>query len=125
MAEKDRTLAMLKAASNGANGAGGESVVDKELEAAKKDLEVLRGEKKELTRRIQKADRGWTDLMKLYKQTRKEKDSLMKDLESIGGSFEEMQDQNIRLLAQIKGREEEGNELLRCCWRCCCCCCCC
>lgn len=91
----------------------GDSVVAVELEAVKKELEGVRNEKKDLARRYTKADRGFQDVMKLLKTIKKDKETLIKDLESIGASFEEMQEQNMRLLAHMKGREEEGNELLR------------
>jgi len=92
---------------------GAEGVQKQELDQIKKDVEVLRGEKKDALRRFQKADRGYNDVVKLYKQTKKEKDQLIKDLESIGQSFEEMQDQNQRLLSNVKGMGEEGNEMQR------------
>jgi len=85
----------------------------KELEALKKEVEGLRNDKKDLQRRLQKADRGFNDCNKLYQQVKKEKDGIMRDLESLGTSFEEMQEQNMRLLQNMKQRDEEQNELLR------------
>ena len=110
LVEKDKLLEQIKASGGGVSG---DSVVAVELEAVKKELEGVRNEKKDLARRYAKADRGFTDVMKLLKTTKREKETLMKDLESIGASFEEMQEQNVRLLTHMKGREEEANEALR------------
>lgn len=114
--EKDKKIEALMAASkgDGANGANGlESALHKEIAAIKKEVDGLRVEKKDLVRRLHKADRGFNDCNKLYQQYKKDKEETMKDLESLGLSFEEMQEQNTRLLQTMKQKDEEHNELLR------------
>jgi len=108
---QERSIALMKK-EGGGNGVNG-NVESKELEAMKKDIEALRAENKDTKRRFFKADRGFKDLNVLYSQVKKERDALMHDLESLGSSFEEMQEQNIRLLNHMKSKEEEQNEMLR------------
>ena len=114
--EKEKKIAELMAASkgDGANGVNGlESALQKEIAHCKKENEGLRSEKKDLQRRLAKADRGFNDCNKVYQQARKDKEETMKDLESLGLSFEEMQEQNTRLLRSMKQKDEDHNELLR------------
>jgi chromosome segregation ATPase len=102
--DRDKSIAQLKS-SNGINGT--DNALTKELETIKKDMEVLRNEKKDLLRRLQKADRGFKDQNILYQGVKKDRDALTRDVESLGEAFEEMQEQNQRLLSKIKAKEEE------------------
>jgi chromosome segregation ATPase len=114
--EKEKKIEELMSVykGDGANGVNGlESALQKEIAQCKKENEGLRSEKKDLQRRLAKADRGFNDCNKLYQQFRKEKEETMKDLESLGLSFEEMQEQNTRLLRSMKQKDEDHNELLR------------
>lgn len=116
MKEKDKKIEALMAATkgDGSNGVNGlEGALNKEVERYKTEVAGLRTEKKDLVRRLQKADRGFNDCNKLYQQFKKDKEETMKDLESLGLSFEEMQEQNTRLLQTMKQKDEEHNELLR------------
>jgi len=114
--EKDKKIDTLMAASkgDGANGVNGaDSALHKEVASLKKEVEGLRQERRDMTRRLQKADRGFNDCNKLYQQYKKDKEEAMKDLESLGLSFEEMQEQNTRILQTMKQKDEDHNELLR------------
>lgn len=115
--ERDKRIAALMAAAKGGDGANGVSGTDvahrKEVEGLEAEVKGLRTDKKELTRRFQKAERGFNECNKLYQQHKKDKEETMKDLESLGLSFEEMQEQNTRLLQTMKHKDEEHNELLR------------
>ncbi|KAJ1483805.1 hypothetical protein T484DRAFT_1798961, partial [Baffinella frigidus] len=73
----------------------------------------LKTEIKELRRRLLKADRGFLDCNKLYQQTKKDNTALIRDVESLGSSFEDMQEQNVRLLQTLKEKDEQHNEMLR------------
>jgi chromosome segregation ATPase len=106
--DRDKTIAQLKS-SNGINGT--DNPLAKELEAVKKDMEALRNEKKDLLRRLQKADRGFKDQNVLYQTVRKDRDALTRDVESLGEAFEEMQEQNQRLLSKMKAKEEEVSSM--------------
>jgi len=114
--EKDKKIDALMAASkgDGANGVNGaDGALHKEVASSKKEVEGLRQERRDMTRRLQKADRGFNDCNKLYQQYKKDKEEAMKDLESLGLSFEEMQEQNTRILQTMKQKDEDHNELLR------------
>jgi hypothetical protein len=110
--EKDKKIEALMAAPKG-DGANGVTGVEKEIAGLKKDVERFREEKRDLQRRLQKADRGFNECTKLYQQFKKEREETMKDLESLGHSFEEMQEQNTRLLQTMKQKDEDYNDLLR------------
>ena len=114
--ERDKKMEALLACSkgDGANGVHGpDSAHRKEVEGLKAEVTGLRTDKRELTRRFQKAERGFNECNKLYQQHKKDKEETMKDLESLGLSFEEMQEQNTRLLQTMKQKDEDHNELLR------------
>ena len=115
--ERDKRIEALVAAAKGGEGANGVNGPDaahrKEVEGLEAEVKGLRTDKKELTRRFQKAERGFNECNKLYQQHKKDKEETMKDLESLGLSFEEMQEQNTRLLQTMKQKDEEHNELLR------------
>lgn len=81
--------------------------------SAADQIAQLKTESKELRRRLLKADRGFLDCNKLYQQTKKDNTNLIKDVESLGKSFEEMQEQNGRLLQTLKEKDEQHNEMLR------------
>ena len=114
--EKDKKIEELLAVpkGDGANGVNGvETALQKEIAGLKADVTKFREEKRDLSRRLQKADRGFNECNKLYQQFKKDKEETMKDLESLGHSFEEMQEQNTRLLQTMKQRDEDYNDLLK------------